>query len=154
MNIKPIGRVDNGVYKRTDEHDWDSIISTIIVDSELEEALDGIEEYSHIVVLFWLDRAKQDDLLKVKVPYGPKDLNPQGVFATRIPQRPNPIGVSTVELLSRAANMLHVIGLDAFHGTPVLDIKPYTGYKREFVLNFHVPEWAQYLAQEGREAAQ
>ena len=154
MHIEPIGKVVNNIFFKEKGFSWDGTVSRIILDSKYGEALDGIEGYSHVVVLFWLDGAMRDGPLKTKVPYGPDDLAPQGVFATRIPDRPNPIGVSVVECTYRNHNTLHVVGLDAFHGTPVLDIKPYTGYKREFILNFKVPEWGEYLVEEGKRATE
>jgi tRNA (Thr-GGU) A37 N-methylase len=67
-----------------------------------------------------------------------------GIFATRAPVRPNPIGLTLVELLERRENVLLVKGLDAFHGTPVLDIKPYPDWERGrliVITDFNVPPW-------------
>ena len=65
-----------------------------------------------------------------------------GIFATRAPIRPNPVGLTLVELVRREGNVLLIKGLDALRGTPVLDIKPYTGHANEKVDNFSAPSWA------------
>ncbi|MDD1770698.1 MAG: tRNA (N6-threonylcarbamoyladenosine(37)-N6)-methyltransferase TrmO [Methanomassiliicoccales archaeon] len=89
---------------------------------ELEEGLDGIESQKEIIVLFHFDRSDGYDL---KLHPRNDESNPLlGVFATRSPRRPNPIGMAQVELLGRKGNRLKVRGLDAFNGTPILDIKP------------------------------
>ena len=80
-----------------------------------------IEGFSHLYVLWVFDRAQGFDLLASP----PSDNRPHGVFATRSPLRPNPIGLSVVELLARRETKLEVRGIDMLDGTPVLDIKPY-----------------------------
>ena len=100
-------------------------LSKIIIFDDYIAALEGIEDFSHIIVLFWLDRIKsKKSLLKVH-PRGRKELPLLGVFATRSMFRPNPIGLTIVELIKAEPNTLLVRGLDAFDLTPVLDIKPY-----------------------------
>jgi tRNA-Thr(GGU) m(6)t(6)A37 methyltransferase TsaA len=125
FNIKVIGRVENGFVKRERIH-AENVISRIVVDPAYSSALDGIEPFSHIMVIFWLDQvqAKERKVLKVH-PRGNPSLPLTGVFATRSPLRPNPIAVSEVQLIKRKGNVLIVKGLDALNGTPVLDIKPY-----------------------------
>jgi len=88
---------------------------------EFERGLDDIEGFSHLYVLWLFDRAKGSSL----VAYPPSDDRPHGVFATRSPQRPNPIGLTVVQLLRRDGRILHVRGVDMLEGTPILDIKPY-----------------------------
>jgi tRNA-Thr(GGU) m(6)t(6)A37 methyltransferase TsaA len=88
---------------------------------EFERGLDDIEGFSHLYVLWLFDRAKGASL----VAYPPSDDRPHGVFATRSPQRPNPIGLTVVQLLRRDGRLLHVRGVDMLEGTPILDIKPY-----------------------------
>lgn len=84
--------------------------------------LQDIDGFSHLFVVWVFDRAKEDsDLLATP----PTDDRPHGVFATRSPQRPNPIGLTVVELLRVEGNRLHVRGVDMLDGTPVLDVKPY-----------------------------
>ena len=83
--------------------------------------LQDIEGFSHLIVLWEFDRSDGFELVFTP----PADDRPHGVFATRSPRRPNPIGLTTVELLAREANVLRVRGLDMLDGTPILDIKPY-----------------------------
>jgi tRNA-Thr(GGU) m(6)t(6)A37 methyltransferase TsaA len=80
-----------------------------------------IEGFSHLYVIWAFDRAEACDLVGVV----PTDGRPHGVFATRSPRRPNPIGLTVVELLRREGPALHVRGIDMLEGTPILDIKPY-----------------------------
>lgn len=96
-------------------------ISKIEVFKEFEEGLKDTEGFSHLVVIFWFHRSRGYHLL-TKTPW---DDTPHGLFATRSPYRPCPLGVTVVELLSREGNILKVKGLDAIDGTPLLDIKPY-----------------------------
>ena len=94
---------------------------TIELKPELEAGLQDIEGFSHLYVISVFDRAERSDL----VAHPPSDDRPHGVFATRSPERPNPIGLSVVELLGRDGPRLRVRGVDMLDGTPVLDIKPY-----------------------------
>jgi len=88
---------------------------------EYADGLDDLEGFEHIWLIFWLHRA-QSHRLKV-VPY--RDTVKRGVFSTRAPSRPNPIGLSMVRLVGREGNRLQIEGLDLLDGTPLLDIKPY-----------------------------
>jgi tRNA-Thr(GGU) m(6)t(6)A37 methyltransferase TsaA len=88
---------------------------------EFEPGLTDIEGFSHLFVLWVFDRSEGFELLGTP----PTDDRPHGVFATRSPKRPNPIGVTVVELLRRDGRLLHVRGVDMLDGTPILDIKPY-----------------------------
>lgn len=88
---------------------------------ELDPGLTDIEGFSHLFVIWVFDRIEGYDLLVTP----PTDNRPHGVFATRAPRRPNPIGLSVVKLLRRDGSRLHVRGIDMLDGTPVLDIKPY-----------------------------
>lgn len=88
---------------------------------EFEIGLTDIEGFSHLFVLWEFHRSQSFDLIG-KPPF---DDRPHGVFATRSPRRPNPIGLTVVELLRRENEKLHVRGLDMLDGTPILDIKPY-----------------------------
>jgi tRNA-Thr(GGU) m(6)t(6)A37 methyltransferase TsaA len=125
MTLKAIGVVSNGI-KQPIRHGWREVVSEIVIDRELAEALDGLEEFSHIIVLYWMHQLPAGRELKLKVhPMGNPELPLTGRFATRAPSRPNPVGQATVELLERRANVLRVKGLDAIDGTPVIDIKPY-----------------------------
>jgi tRNA (adenine37-N6)-methyltransferase len=89
--------------------------------AEFEAGLTDIDGFSHLFVLWVFDRSEGFDLVGTP----PCDDRPHGVFATRSPRRPNPIGLTVVELLRRDGAVLHVRGVDMLDGTPVLDIKPY-----------------------------
>lgn len=88
---------------------------------ELEAGLTDIEGFSHLFVVWWFHRSEGFELLGTP----PIDNRPHGVFATRSPRRPNPLGLTVVELLRRDGRMLHVRGVDMLDGTPILDLKPY-----------------------------
>jgi tRNA-Thr(GGU) m(6)t(6)A37 methyltransferase TsaA len=94
---------------------------TIEIRPELEKGLADIEGFSHLYVIWIFDRAEASDLIA----WPPSDTRPHGVFATRSPQRPNPIGLTVVELLGRDGPTLRVRGVDMLDGTPVIDLKPY-----------------------------
>ena len=127
---RPIGFVSSP-YKDTGEvprglgakHDANGVLKIL---PDFEPGLTDIEGFSHLVVLWEFDRSPKlelrgSDLLGTP----PSDNRPHGVFATRSPRRPNPIGLTTVELLRRDGTELHVRGVDMLDGTPILDIKPY-----------------------------
>lgn len=126
-SIEPrvIGTVRNDLHDAK-SHDWTEVVSEIVLDPEVAPGLDGLEGFSHIVVLFWLDKVTPQERQVLKAhPHKRKDLPLVGVFAIRTPSRPNPIGVTIARLLERRDNVLKVKGLDAIDGTPVLDIKPF-----------------------------
>lgn len=113
--------------------------SKIILNASLTEGLDGIDGFSHVYVLFWLNEAaNQHQSLKFH-PRGRMDMPLLGVFALRTNQRPNPIGLTLVELLKVEGNTLTVRGLDAYDGTPILDIKPYDSW--DSAKDARVPDW-------------
>jgi len=125
VTLKAIGFVRNEV-KQPMREGWGKVVSEVVVDSSLTEALDGLEEFSHVIVLYWMHQAGATAQLPLKVhPMGRRVLPLVGLFATRSPNRPNPLGKATVRLLERQGNILKVEGLDAIDGTPVVDIKPY-----------------------------
>jgi tRNA-Thr(GGU) m(6)t(6)A37 methyltransferase TsaA len=99
-------------------HEAEGVI-TILPDFDL--GLTDIEGFSHLIVLWEFDRSQHFELLVTP----PSDNRKHGVFATRSPRRPNPIGLTVVELLRRQNAELHVRGVDMLDGTPILDIKPY-----------------------------
>lgn len=100
------------------EHHAEGVLEIL---PQLEAGLTDIEGFSHLYVVWVFDRASRYELLATP----PADTRPHGVFATRAPRRPNPIGLTVVELLRREGNRLHVRGVDMLDGTPILDIKPY-----------------------------
>jgi tRNA-Thr(GGU) m(6)t(6)A37 methyltransferase TsaA len=97
------------------------IRGTVEVLPEFAEGLKDLDGFSHVTLIFHLHRAKEHRL--VVVPF--MDTEPRGVFATRAPSRPNPIGLSTVRLIAVRGNTLEIEGVDMLDGTPLLDIKPY-----------------------------
>lgn len=99
-------------------HDAEGILE---IDSEFEEGLTDIGGFSHLYVIWVFDRVAGYDLLSTP----PTDIKAHGVFATRSPRRPNPIGLTVLRLPSREGRRLRVAGLDMLDGTPILDIKPY-----------------------------
>ena len=106
--------------------DQSDSVSEITVYSEFSDALDGVEDYSHLLILYWPHLLPEERRSTTRVhPIGNKDFPIVGVFATRSPVRPNTILVTAVRLLERNENVLTVTGLDALDGSPVLDIKPY-----------------------------
>jgi tRNA (adenine37-N6)-methyltransferase len=113
-------------YKNTSEipkglnakHDAEGVLEVL---PEFAPGLADIEGFSHLFVLWEFDRSHNFDLVGTP----PFDDRPHGVFATRSPRRPNPIGLTVVELLRRENGHLHVRGVDMLDGTPILDIKPY-----------------------------
>jgi tRNA-Thr(GGU) m(6)t(6)A37 methyltransferase TsaA len=122
---RPIGFVSSP-YKDTSQvpkglgakHDVDGILKIL---PEFEAGLVDIEGFSHLIVIWEFDRSQGFDLTA----WPPSDNRPHGVFATRSPLRPNPIALTTVELVRRNGSDLHVRGVDMLDGTPILDIKPY-----------------------------
>ena len=126
ITCTPIGTVKCAVTEMS-QGGWAKIDSEIHLDPQLTGGLQGLEGFSHILVAFFLDRAQGFDPAKqlMRKPRGREDMQAVGVFAQRTKFRPNPLGVSTVELLGIADNVVKVRGLDALNGTPVLDLKPY-----------------------------
>ena len=121
MNIEPIGvvrREGGGEGAARDE------VVRLEVSDEYAPGLHRIEEAEKIMVLFWLDRLEPERRRAMRChPYGDKSLEERGVFALRAPMRPNPIGMTRVKLVRREGNTLHVRGLDALDGSPLVDIK-------------------------------
>jgi tRNA-Thr(GGU) m(6)t(6)A37 methyltransferase TsaA len=145
ITLEAIGEVRNSIHKKKREG-WESIISEVVLDPKYEEALDGVKDYSHLLILFWLSRIPprvRGRMLKIH-PRARLDLPLVGIFSTRTQYRPNPIGLTLVQLLRRKKNILEVRGLDALDGTPVLDIKPISP-RTEFPRKTRVPEWYHRL---------
>jgi tRNA-Thr(GGU) m(6)t(6)A37 methyltransferase TsaA len=123
--VRAIGRVESPLTemesapKQGDEGAPDAWLE---FDSDVTEALDGIEPGDQLLILTWLDRADRDIL--VVHPRGDTSRPPTGVFATRSPHRPNPIGLHRVEVLAVEGTRLQVRNLEALDGTPIVDVKP------------------------------
>jgi len=142
--VEWIGVVHNEVREPTDEG-WGRVVSEIILDEPLAEGLDGIEAFSHLVVVFWMHRAAEAEPVRMRRrPQGRQDMPEVGIFAQRARHRPNPIGVTAVRLLRREKHRLVVRGLDAIHGTPVVDVKPYVP-QFDSAESPQVPEWVDRL---------
>ena len=164
--IKPIGivksKADKEVLKYSNkdiELDLDVALnqgsdlkkSVIIINKEYSDCLDGIEDFSHIVVLFWTHKVSDNARQIKKVhPAGLKQMPIKGIFATRSPVRPNPICKTTVKLIERKGTTLIVEGLDAIDNTPVVDIKPHVPFY-DSPLNVRLADWMYILMQKLKE---
>ena len=111
-------------------------VCTVELDEKFAAGLKDVASCSHLVLLYWMDRAPRNLVLQVPAHYGV----PRGTFALRSPARPNPIAMSVVRLLNIEGRNLSVVGLDCLDGTPLLDIKPYfasTDSVPEAVVGWH-----------------
>jgi len=138
--LKAIGKVKSPVVEPVDQG-WGSVESEIHLEPEFTPGLQGLDQFSHIIVVFFMDRSTFDaaqDL--VRCPKGRADMPLLGIFAQRARHRTNPIGITAVEMLGIEGNVVRVRGLDAIDGTPVLDIKPYFPVF-DRVDQPSVPEW-------------
>ena len=158
MNIcfDPIGYVKTEMSDKDIRKANGNVISKIIIKEEYIDGLQGLEGYSHILVISYLNKLRDFEIgvLKVKprrlTKYGLKleELPEVGVFAVDSPARPNPIGLSIAEIIKIDKNVITVKGLDLFNETPILDIKPYS-YER-VVKEFKVPDWYSELLKKTR----
>jgi tRNA (adenine37-N6)-methyltransferase len=145
MTLDPIAMVKNDV-KEMGRRDWDKVVSQLIVRPDFADALEGLKEFSHLIVLFWFHLSPAGENAAHKThPQMRQDLPLVGVFATRSPVRPNPLGMAVVKLQGHIKNVLIVTGLDALDGTPILDIKPYL--PGDSVAKIKVPDWVHKLRQ-------
>jgi tRNA-Thr(GGU) m(6)t(6)A37 methyltransferase TsaA len=143
---RAIGVVRNRV-RESRADGWEDVRSDIILRDDLAAALDPIEGFSHVIVVFHIDRVPES-VRRLTLPVGNEEAPPErGVLATRSQLRPNPIGVSVAEVVHRRKGVLRVKGLDALHGTPVLDIKPYLPQYDAFP-EAGLPPWAVRLPEE------
>lgn len=142
MVFEPIAYVKNKYAEKSEKPQF----SNIILDEKYEQALEGISDFSHIVVVFAFDKIieQNQELLLKRRARGRKDMPLVGIFALRTPYRPNPIGITTVKLISVDKNILTVEGLDAYDNTPVLDIKPYNDFY-DVVKDAEFPDWSKKL---------
>lgn len=152
IQFEPIGVIRTNLSNDAVRESWpNGIEAKIDVFGEYVEALDGIDGFSHLIILFYMHDTTEEQrkTLKVRpkrfVKYGLKleDLPLVGVFCLDSPHRPNNIGLTVVRLLERKGNTLRVDGLDAFDSTPVLDIKPYTPDRCKNQLE--LPHWFKPL---------
>ena len=148
ITLDPIARVSN---TRTDLSDdgWSDIHSVIELAPEVDaDSLTGLEEFSHVEVLFFFDRVAESDVEhRSRHPRGNPAWPRVGIFAQRGKNRPNRLGSSIARITKREGRTLHVVGLDAVDGTPVLDLKP---VMKEFLPREPIrqPEWSVELMRE------
>lgn len=122
--FNPIGTVRNHI-EEPQYIEWHLVTSHVVIDPQHVESMQGLEDYSHAMILFHMDQVCYSK--SVHVPQGKhQDVPEVGMFACRCPYRPNPIGATTVQILEIRGNIITVKGLDAVNNTPVIDIKPYT----------------------------
>ena len=140
VSYRPIGVVRNRV-KESRPDGWEGVRSDIILREDLTDAIDPIEGFSHVIVVFDF-HAVPEDVRRLRISVGNEAPPPErGVLATRSQLRPNGIGVSVVKVEHRRKNVLRVTGLDAINGTPVLDLKPYLP-EYDAVPEATLPPWA------------
>lgn len=158
IRLRPIGEIRHGFSDDYVRRSREGVDGQVVVYDEYAEGLEGIDGYSHIIILSYLDRLRPFEVgvLRVKarrfVRFGARleELPEVGVFAVDSPNRPNPIGLTIVRLKGVNGPILDVSGLDLFNGTPVLDIKPYTAER--VVKGFRMPEWLSRLLEMAGEA--
>ena len=143
MKIKPIGYAKNEI-KKQQFGGFSEKITEIILDKKYSEALEGLEKYSHIIVIYWMNEAEGIVKLRHR-PQGNPKVPEIGIFATRCQWRPNCIGISTVKLISAEKNMIRVEGLDVIDKTPILDIKPYLPDYDSPEGRIKMPDWTKEL---------
>ncbi|HEY8492089.1 MAG TPA: tRNA (N6-threonylcarbamoyladenosine(37)-N6)-methyltransferase TrmO, partial [Dehalococcoidia bacterium] len=149
VTLEPIGWVRNGVRRPSRTRDWRAVRSELVLREELAEALLGLEAYSHVLVLTWLHLVGPEERRLRRIhPQGDARYPLQGVLALRTPARPNPIGVTAARLLAVRGTVLEVAGLDAVHGTPVLDVKPYLP-QYDAVPEARTPDWGRRARPDG-----
>ncbi len=146
FTVKPIGHVKCAVNEMS-LGGWARIDSEIHLDVQYQGGLQELSSYSHVIVVFFLDRAQGFDPAKqlLRKPRGMEDMHEVGVFAQRTKYRPNPIGVTAVKLLAVEGNVVKVRGLDALDGTPVLDIKPYLPPFDRIDGEVKLPTWVDHV---------
>lgn len=141
--MRPIGYVENTVQNKKDVS-WGDDISKIILEKEYYTGLSGLEGFTHAIIIYYLDKAeyKQEEHLQRR-PQNREDMPLVGIFSQRGKDRPNKIGITSVEIISVDEKSLEIKGLDAINGTAVLDIKPY--YPVYDKKNADVPNWVDRL---------
>lgn len=138
VKVQPIGYVKNKLGRRP-YNEWRDTLSEIIISEEYQDALYRLDEFSHIEILFYIHEMDREFSTRIHPTRNP-EYPLMGAFATRTPNRPSRIALTTCKLLSVKGNVLRVKELDAYNGSPVLDIKPYSG---KTVENLNMPQWIQ-----------
>lgn len=141
--MKPIGYVHNNVENKKDVS-WGQDVSTIHLEEEYYSGLEGLSDFSHAIIIYHLDKAVYDKEKHLqRRPQNREDMPLVGIFSQRGKDRPNRIGMTSVQIVNVEDTQLTVKGLDAIDGTAVLDIKPYYPvYDKKDAI---VPEWVDRL---------
>jgi len=142
IHLEPIGYVANSIDSPID-YGWSNIESKIVLEERLTPALSGLSDFSHLLIIFWMHKAKSPTTLQRR-PQNRNDMPTVGLFSQRSKHRPNPIGITAVSLVDIRGREIVVLGLDAINGTPVLDIKPYYP-QYDLHIEAKVPEWVDRL---------
>jgi tRNA (adenine37-N6)-methyltransferase len=122
-----------------------AMISELVIAPELDGILEGLEEFSHALVVYWPHLVPEQSRNLIKVhPMGIKSFPQVGVFASCSPARPNPVLITAVKILERQNNILRVSGLEALNGSPIVDIKPYAPHYYS-VEQIELPEWMKLI---------
>ncbi len=145
ISITPIGVVRSPIHDIY-HHGYQDIVSEIVVRPELEEALEGIEGFSHLEVFFYFHHLERNRVTLKRHPRDREDMPDVGIFAMRTQLRPSAMCATLVSLLGRSGTVLRVQGLDAIDGSPVLDIKPYTPSQSITPGDLRVPSWWEDLS--------
>ena len=163
MRLRPVGVVRNRIAEpslvaESGDLEWRTTVerareeqgrtSELVIDSDLDGILEGIEGFSHLLVLYWAHRIPPEGRSIIKAhPMGRKDLPLVGIYATCSPARPNPICATVVRLLGRQDNVLKVEGLDAVSGSPLIDVKPYVP-SYYFIADSRRADWMMQIERE------
>ena len=141
--MKPIGYVENNIQDKKDVA-WGEDVSKIVLEKEYYTGLSGLEEFTHAIIVYYLDKAvyKREEHLQRR-PQNREDMPLVGIFSQRGKDRPNKIGMTSVQIIAVDERSLVVKGLDAINGTAVLDIKPY--YPVYDKKDADVPDWVNRL---------
>ena len=140
--MEPIGYVENDVDSPVD-CGWAGVESRIVLHEHLMPALLRLSDFSHLLVVFWMHQAEPPTILQRR-PRGRDDMPEVGLFSQRSKHRPNPIGITAVQLVRVSGGEVVVRSLDAINGTPVLDIKAYYPCY-DSPHEVRVPEWVDRL---------
>ena len=144
IEFNSIGMISNSVENKKDTS-WGEDVSQIIIDEKYEKGLVGLSEFSHLIVVYYLDNASFNiEKHLIRRPQNREDMPMVGILSQRAKDRPNPIGITSVEIVMVNKNIVTVKGLDAIDNTPVLDIKPYYPMY-DCKENVVVPEWVNLL---------
>lgn len=142
--VYPIAKVANKRTEVTDDNWGDTISEITLLNHIPDEAMDGLEEFSHLEIIYYFDQAEPGEIVFSGHPRGNTKYPKVGILGQRKKDRPNQIGICTVELLEHKGRVITVKYLDAIDGTPVLDIKPVF---REFEPRGEIkqPGWVNHL---------